>query len=610
MKSKPQSILFLPTLSIIFISAAAFFLYPKLKSNKTISTKIALANSSCITCHANMQGFAPAHTPDKISCTSCHLGNEMAIKKEAAHENMLLIPGNLSNASETCAKCHPGIALRVKNSIMNTMSGVVSIDKYIFGENDNLDSLFNIHNLKNDSPADNHLRNKCASCHLGREKLETKPIHEKSRGGGCTACHLNYSEAGKKTHDKYISSEKEDLTTYHPSLSLQVTDNHCFGCHSRSGRISTNYEGWHETLLKQEDVSDFEQYRVLEDKRVFVKKTADIHHTKGLSCIDCHDANDTMGNGISHPHKEEAVNIDCRDCHNTTKVKTVPFAVLDAADKSIIRLKNIDSSLLFLYTSISEKPLLNVVKEEGYSYLITKFSAQKYRLTPPAENCTKDAHKNISCSTCHTTWAPQCISCHTSYDEDIPGYDLLARKKVAGKWAEKGDNYLADFPTLGIVTEQGKKTVKTFSPGMIMTLQKVQDGKSSFHRFFAPGSAHTISAKGRTCKECHNNPVALGYGRGDLIYTKKGTWKFKPLFTNDIDGLPQDAWIPFLKNDIEDKATRKNARPFNLSEQQNILRVGACLTCHKEGSKVTNWMLNDFEAVLLQVKEACILPEF
>ena len=42
----------------------------------------------------------------------------------------------------------------------------------------------------------------------------------------------------------------------HPSVSLTVSDNHCFGCHSRSGRISTNYQGWHETTIETDRITD------------------------------------------------------------------------------------------------------------------------------------------------------------------------------------------------------------------------------------------------------------------------------------------------------------------------------------------------------------------
>ncbi|NIW47413.1 MAG: hypothetical protein GWN30_22530 [Gammaproteobacteria bacterium] len=65
-------------------------------------------------------------------------------------------------------------------------------------------------------------------------------------------------------------------------LTVQVTDQHCFGCHSRSARISTNYEGWHETLLDTEEMPDEERHRLLNDGRVFIRQTADVHQQKGV----------------------------------------------------------------------------------------------------------------------------------------------------------------------------------------------------------------------------------------------------------------------------------------------------------------------------------------
>ncbi len=561
--------------------------------------------NSCVSCHIDMKGFSPSHIPSKVSCDDCHLGNSNSFDKYEAHGNMVLVPGNLSNASKTCAKCHQGIDHRVNNSMMNTMSGIISVDKYVFDENKDLDSLFNIHHLKNKSAADNHLRNKCASCHIGNEKLKPHPVNEKSRGGGCTACHLNYSDKGKKSHIDYINSNKEILSSIHPSLSLKITDNHCFGCHSRSGRISTNYEGWHETIFK-DTLYGNENYRVLEDKRVFSKQQADIHHTKGLSCIDCHDSYDVMGDGKKHAHQEDATNISCADCHqkNNDRVIVKRFKDLFIDEQRIVKLRNIDTTQHFTHSKITNKNLINIVKTGNDLTLITKNTSQKITLTKQSKNCSREVHNNIKCSTCHTSWAPQCISCHTNFDKNEDGYDLLAKEWNIGKWQEKGNHYLAEYPSLGVVTKDGKKSIKTFAPGMIMHLKKADSIKSKFVRLFAPVSAHTISKKGKSCTDCHNNPVVLGYGRGDLKYKNK-KWTFKSKFSIEKDGLPQDAWIGFLSNDTLNKTTRNNARPFSLAEQQRILKVGSCLTCHQEESKVVNLILSDYSLALINRSEDC-----
>ena len=521
---------------------------------------------------------------------------------------MITVPGNLSDASQTCAKCHPGIDIRVKNSLMNTMSGIISVNKYVFGENNNLDSLFNIHHLKNISSADKHLRNKCASCHIGNQKNHSNPISEKSRGGGCTACHLNYSKEAKLEHQKYINSNKKYLPKVHSSLNLNVSDAHCFGCHSRSGRISTNYQGWHETIYRDTFYNN-NNYRVLEDRRVFEKQQADIHHTKGLNCIDCHDSFEVMGDGNLYAHQNEAVTISCKDCHFNKNNKTVVFKDLDQATKRILRLRNKDTLYPFLTTSRYGKTLYNVILKDGKFQFIGKLSNISYNLSELSENCTKNVHKNLQCSACHTNWSPQCISCHTSFNKNEEGYDLLDKKLVMGKWQEKGSDFLAEFPTLGVITKNNEKEIATFSIGMNMYLQKIEDRKASFHRYFAPTSAHTISKKGKNCTDCHNNPVVLGYGRGELKF-KNGKWSFKPKYALAEDDIPLDAWISFLTNDTIKKATRKYARPFNIKEQKRILSVGACLTCHKNTSEVAQSMLNDFDKTLMQISKKCVKAKF
>ncbi len=581
--------------------------------------ELAHANSgavseSCLLCHADMKGFSVGHSPEKIGCAACHLGDVSASTKVDAHRGMLLIPGNLSDAAKTCSTsgCHAGVDVRVKNSLMNTMSGVVGVDRYVFGETDSLDGFHDIKKLGK-SAADTHLRNLCASCHLGQKKCETGPITELSRGGGCNACHLNYGKEARAEHVNYHESGKKRLPGLHPTLSLRVDNGHCFGCHSRSGRISTNYEGWHETQMKAEDVKGLGNYRLLEDGRVFTFVKEDVHHARGMDCIDCHGALDVMGSGI-YKHQEQAVFADCRDCHRKSKPMTVSYEKLSEESKRIVRLRGISEKNKFVVARKSNMPLVNVFSnKDGKLVFRGKNSGKEYALTSPGAGCTQGGvHSAISCSSCHTSWAPQCISCHTSYDKNKERYDLLDRTYAMGAWMEKGGHFMADFPSLGVVEEGGRRVIKTFVPGMVMTLDQSEflgQGKGvTHHRLFAPTSAHTIAAKGQGCKGCHNNPLALGYGRGKMTFSEKGEWKFTPLFSKwKHDGLPMDAWIGFLEGTGGD-TTRSNARAFNLSEQRKILRVGSCLTCHREGSEVVKSMLVDFEKVLTRRKKPCLTP--
>ena len=394
----------------------------------------------CMSCHSTMTGFSDAHNPEKIGCVACHLGNPDSEELAEAHDGMILIPGNLSDASLTCStsNCHAGIDARVSYSLMNTMSGVVGVNRYVFGEIDTLDGFHNIKDLTS-SAADTHLRNLCASCHLGQQKEETGPVHELTRGGGCNACHLNYSESAKKAHELYVKYEKKILPKVHPSLSLNVSNDHCFGCHSRSGRLSTNYEGWHETQLKQEDVVGKKNYRVLEDERVFTYVKEDVHHTKGMACIDCHGSIDVMGYGMV-AHQEEAVQTVCEDCHTHEKPKTVLYDQLNPDDQRMLKLRGFDTDKRFVVGKKSKTAIYNVTLNEAEKLvMLGKLSHKEYVLTPPGPDCTRGGvHSDLTCGSCHTSWAPQCISCHTSYDQNEEGYDLLNREMIKGAWMEKG----------------------------------------------------------------------------------------------------------------------------------------------------------------------------
>jgi hypothetical protein len=580
---------------------------------------------ACIICHSGLQGFSPSHDPIAIGCTSCHLGDPFSLHKESAHNNMILIPGNLTDAGKTCGTvdCHPGIPERVNQSLMTTNSGIVSVDRFVFGESESPDILSHIKEIGH-TAADKHLRDLCAKCHLGNEKKETGPIDQISRGGGCTACHLNYSKAGKDQHFAYIRNKREELLpSIHPSLDLNISSDHCFGCHSRSGRISTNYMGWHETLLEEVDAPGKENYKVFEDKRVYEFVSEDVHHQKGMDCIDCHNSYELMGDGNSYLHEENAVKIRCDDCHFNNTPNTIKFTEFDTESKKIFELREFAHQVQeIIKGKVSSVALLNTYIENDRAYLIGKNSKAIHPLNSPAEICTKDAvHESLTCSACHTAWAPQCIGCHNQFDPEANGYDLLENKFVKGEWVEYVGKFFADPPTLGMRTGE-ENQVEPAIPGMIMTIDKSsfdkyheEEKEISFHRLYAPVSPHTTSIKGRDCKSCHSNPLAIGYGRGDLVYTVEdpnGKWTFSPSFAkNKYDGLAEDAWIGFLAEPNGILSTRTDFRPFTLAEQKKILTVGACLHCHDENSPIImNSLDQAFQEYLQTISAECILPDW
>lgn len=575
---------------------------------------------SCLVCHSGMRGLSISHSQESTGCYSCHLGDPFSLNKKQAHMGMEPVPGNLSNASRTCgsSNCHPQIVGRVKGSLMATLTGMISIDRYVFGESNELDGTATVHEL-GFSAADRHLRNLCAGCHLGNEKIRNGTSSWLDRGGGCNACHLTYQPEAQKSLEYQRKKSKSDTTLprIHPSINLAIGNDKCRSCHSRSGRISMSYEGWHETSLTKSNEIDKTRHMTLPDGRVFEFIKSDIHHQKGLSCIDCHSSYELMGDGKSYAHKEEAVDILCSDCHPMGKAeKTLNYANTDRETTLIAWLRNFRTSeVKMAVTERGNQSLVNTfIDDRGQVNLIAKLSGKTYlsKAQTPACAGTK-AHERLSCNACHSAWAPQCIGCHNSYEKKTPGFDMLLNKSVKGSWVEYKGKYMADPPVLGVDNNEGSKgIIRTFVPGMILSIDKEtfrKGEKKVFHRLYSPVSAHTTQRESRSCKSCHNDPLAIGYGRGRLNYSSSGRWLFEPQFEDNAnDGLPEDAWTGFLKERKGIASTRNNYRPFSLKEQKRILTVGACLTCHDPHSAVMQQSLTYFDLLVSNCSKKCIIP--
>lgn len=571
---------------------------------------------SCMVCHQQLVGFSSSHQPEAVGCFACHGGIPFSLDKTRSHTGMRSIPGNLENAALSCGttNCHPDISRRIGSGLMARLSGMISVDRFVFNEQDSPDGLTDIHQL-GQSAADEHLRNMCVRCHLGNPKSASGPITQESRGGGCLACHLNYDALATTAWFEHQKNEEDTAYLhFHPAVNMQVSNEHCFGCHSRSGRISTNYEGWHETILEKEDMPQSEDYRLVENKRVFTYIQEDAHHRLGMICIDCHNSFEIMGDGTLYQHEEQQVNIRCGDCHFEKASHIVEQKNLDTESAKIAAMRFGDvSGRRFLATADKMRPLVNTFLRNDSAFMISKNSHQTYVLSAPASICTKgETHQQLSCSSCHSGWAPSCIGCHNSYDADEPGFNMLTNKEIQGSWTEYIGNYHAQAPALGMRQNAAEKTVVPVVPGMVLTIDIGSFSKNLhdsliFQRLFAPAAPHTTQAKGRSCVSCHNNPVALGYGNGKLLFDGGGQWTFEPFYQNNPnDGLPEDAWIPFLQSRTGKVSTRSDIRPFSIEEQERILSVGACLSCHDGQSAVMQESLIDFKKLVARKKPTCL----
>lgn len=414
------------------------------------------------------------------------------------------------------------------------------------------------------------------------------------------------------------------LPGHHPSTDIRVNDTHCFGCHSRSSRISTNYMGWQETLGTPEESVDDTLYRSFQDGRIYKRKTEDVHHAAGMLCVDCHNVQEVMGNGRSYLHAEDAVHLECSDCHFREEPKTITFDHLDRESLLVFSHRGFthqDQEMLM--TGEDSIALVNTFLKEGEAFLIGKGDGRIRPISRQPEACARDeAHRDLSCSSCHSTWAPRCIGCHNSFEENDPmAYDLLEKRVAESGWVEHVFEFSSDYPALGVREREDGRKIEPAVPGMILTIDHdsfMGDSLkgNSFRRLYAPNAPHTTGNKTRNCASCHMNPIALGYGKGELKFRPgdgTGEWSFRPEYAqNPHDGLPEDAWIPFMRAPgASVLSTRSDFRPFSTGEQQRILTVGTCLQCHAEDSGLMQGSLTSgIKPLLLNMSDQCSKPDF
>ena len=586
----------------------------------------------CLTCHAAVTGLEGAHAPKTIGCASCHAGDRRSADKATAHAGMVLIPGNLADAARTCGQsgCHDAILPRVQRSIMATMAGVIAVDREALGEPAMPDGRIPHASRLGHGIADSHLRELCVGCHLDQAKAEWGPIGQESQGGGCNACHLEYApEAAKAVagYAKLRKEERKEAPTLHPTLTVNPRNDHCFGCHSRSGRIALSYEGWNELREEAGDnaaptagkKAGSDKVRKLDDGRYVERIVADVHHERGLECIDCHTANELMGAGAEVLRKSQQQRVGCEDCHAAKLVSVAP-EFMDEESRTLHKLRGWSLSPgQKMGTTRDGEPLVNVVVEEGKgAKLLRKRTGEAHPLKPPAPACTQDkGHARLSCASCHTAWAPRCNTCHTRFDPKDEGFDHAAQKWVKGTWNETAGPFEPTLPTLGVLHDgDARGAIDTFVPGMIMTFDRNKDeGKPPdilHRRLYAKLSSHTVRREVRACESCHADPLALGFGKGKLAYVVSGTigrWRFTPeKKASPHDRLPEDSWTGFLKAREGMVSTKEGARPFSVAEQRRILTVGACLSCHRGDSPEMKRALQDFDATVAGRGKRCALP--
>ncbi|PHS57655.1 MAG: cytochrome C [Sulfurimonas sp.] len=381
-----------------------------------------------------------------------------------------------------------------------------------------------------------YLRQECLRCHTGSKGRSRRGDF---RGIGCASCHIPYSNEGYyEGNDKSISKKRGHLLSHQiqSSRKVKVTIHNvkysgvpvetCSTCHNRGKRIGVSYQGLMETEYLSTFDSEGNGQPKLHTKR-YLHMQEDIHYQKGMLCQDCHTSNDLHGDGFLGGANAAAVEIECQDCHGTTKKYpwelpigySDEFSTTEATGKARGTASTLAEYLKQGYVPDKEdgyiltargNPLPKAVRK-GNKIIMHLASGKDIELKPlkylkdnkelsPSGLLSMDTiethNSKMECYSCHATWAPQCYGCHVkidysggksnpdwlkaSHDQDIHGTTGGMRdiKKylVPGKVTETRSYLRWENPAL---SQNGEGRVSPTIPGCQTTITVIgKDGKA------------------------------------------------------------------------------------------------------------------------------------
>jgi len=417
----------------------------------------------------------------------------------------------------------------------------------------------------------------CGDCHLGSAGANNRAGD--FRSSGCTACHMPYSLGGRpgssdpnvarlepldpddidapeRAHPRTHRIHGVNRTLANGAVVPGIDDLTCAGCHQGSNRTVMQY--WGIRLDQNADVVNNRQYPAnpvtrrgtRNDQRLFDPAVGnntfngrngnqylefedydgdgrddtppDIHHEKGLGCIDCHGSFDLHGGDASTPgtsissRMEQQVAVRCESCHGTVDAyadsapgtdyggATRDLAV-DAAGHVLRNVVKQADGVFYLTSRLDGRvhyvpQTRDVAVSTGRTHPVTgqplysaKASYAMGRVDADPANGTGPrqtggvtpgfSHTDrMDCAACHSAWTNTCMGCHLSGEYDTGNnFSNITGERIVFKQRTADFTYQSPlFFQLG-VTARGK--ISTFSANTKVFFQW-EDQANVLSRFF------------------------------------------------------------------------------------------------------------------------------
>ncbi|WP_456428555.1 cytochrome C [Nitratifractor sp.] len=338
-------------------------------------------------------------------------------------------------------------------------------------------------------------RSDCQRCHIG---VRGRKGRGDWRGMGCSACHIPYGNEGlyeggdptinKKEHGHLLVHEMQssrEAKVHVPSTGVTFSGIHpetCNSCHNRGKRIGVSYMGLMEQPYSSPLMPGGKAQLKTHGKR-YKHIKEDLHFQAGMTCQDCHTSIDMHGDGTLYGSTLGQVEIECSDCHGTTRKYPWELALgygekefamgapkgprglskkLPAWMQQGTVYKPMDGYLL----TTRGNPFGNVVKKgdkvivhlasgKDLEVPLLKNKEKKKQLSEAGEVAMHQvkAHMDkLECYSCHSDWAPQCYGCHVKVD--------YTKGKTKIDWIASGSTHFANGETSeSVLGSHGKKQI-------------------------------------------------------------------------------------------------------------------------------------------------------
>jgi hypothetical protein len=443
-----------------------------------------------------------------------------------------------------------------------------------------------------DSLAGELYRKYCSRCHIGAENSDA---YGASHGAGCAACHFPFTaDAVYQGSDPFLFGRSPAAASHRmePLPDSKV----CSRCHNRSGRIALSYTGLYDGNNGLVPTRGGELGPVaISGARNAVHIAPDVHFAKGMECIDCHTSRDVMGDGYSYRNMYLQTEIACEDCHGglaPPRTKVLSRENDDALRESAHYARQLHPGSRAVLTA-KGRPYSNVYQENGIIYLVGKRSGRIHKSPvitgTPAH--TIAGHGRLECYACHSRTVVQCYGCHTSYDRSQTGMDFVKGEETVGAFSETED-YRTLYPFPLALNQKGR--ISPVTPGC-QTFVTVRDEEGHLvekdavlsyrgrrQLRFAPFYSHNTGVRAVGCRECHGNPVFLGFGQ----HVAAGGTLTPTLRCEKNPTKPLDGFVTLYDGQVKAHAavTRENSRPLNSREIRRTMAVNTCLVCHDQAT--------------------------